>query len=207
TTDLGLAAKLQRDGGRWRQSGEFTADFGETDGEETKNRLFVSGQLDREFSERLFAYGRASHEIDEFSGFDSRSFFGLGAGYQAIKRDATSWSLQGGPGLKIDEIEEDVVNGVVVTPAETEESVAVRAASNFSHAFNPNVTFSNDTSAIYADVSTQVSNTTALTSSLFGNLSARVSFDVRYDTDPPAGTESTDTATRVSLVYPLGGGN
>ena len=39
---------------------------------------------------------------------------------------------------------------------------------------------------------------------LTGALSARASYDVRHDTDAPAGFEKTDTVTRVSLVYACG---
>ena len=41
----------------------------------------------------------------------------------------------------------------------------------------------------------------ALDAGLMGNLSARVSFDVRHDTDPLPGFEATDTTTKFSLVY------
>ena len=207
TTDLGVGLKLARDAGKWRQSGEFSSDYGETDGDETKNRIFAAGQVDRRFeNDRWSAYGRATHEIDDFSGFDSRTFLGAGLGYQAIKNDKTQWSLQGGPGFKIDEIKPILAgDGSIIADGVTEESFAVRGGSNFSHAFNENVTISNNTEVVYTEVSTQVTNGLALTAKLMDKLSARFSFDVRHDTDAPLGTEDTDTATRVSLVYGFGG--
>ncbi len=204
TTDLGIGVKLAHDSGQWRQSGEFAADYGETDGLETRNRLFGGLQLDRKFTNpRWSAYGRATHEIDEFSGFDNRTFVGVGLGYQVIEGDRTAWHVEGGPGFKIDKIADQTVNNVVI-PGSTEESFAVRAGSQFSHKFNEAVALSNDTNVVYADVSTQVNNTLALTAQLMNNLSARISYDVRHDTDPPLGVESTDTSTRLSLVYALG---
>ncbi|MEL6753806.1 MAG: DUF481 domain-containing protein, partial [Pseudomonadota bacterium] len=110
----------------------------------------------------------------------------------------------GGPGLKIDEVRETTVAGEIV-PAETVESFSVFAASNFEHAFNENVSFSNDTDLLYAEESTQMINVAALTAKLTDAFSARISFDVRHDTDPPEDFESTDTATRVALVYAIGG--
>lgn len=62
----------------------------------------------------------------------------------------------------------------------------------------------NDSSVLYAETSTQIGNSLAVTSALTGALSARFSFDVRYDTDPPLGFEQTDTVTRIALVYAFG---
>ena len=116
--------------------------------------------------------------------------------------------MRGGPGLKIDEIEAvldtSVVPATIVTPAMTEESFGATAQSAFAHAFNDNVNFTNDTSVVYADTSTQIGNISALTASLTNALSARISFEVRHDTDPVDGFEDTDTISRVSLVYGFG---
>ena len=101
-------------------------------------------------------------------------------------------------------VDTSVVPAAVVTPAMTEESFGATAQSAFAHAFNENVNFTNDTSVVYADTSTQIGNITALTASLTNALSARISFEVRHDTDPVDGFEDTDTISRVSLVYGFG---
>lgn len=204
TTDLGLGLDLSRETQVWKAALDAQADFGETDGTETKNRIFLAGQLDRQINDRLYGFGRVSYEIDEFSGFENRAFVGAGLGYLVFDSDATTWSLEGGPGLKIEEVRAFTVDGEVF-PAETVESFSVFAASNFAHAFNDNVSFSNDTDVLYAEETTQLVNVAALTAKLTEALSARVSFDVRHDTNPPEGFEDTDTATRIALVYAIGG--
>ena len=143
-------------------------------------------------------------ERDEFSGFESRAFIGGGLGYEVLAGDATQWTVRGGPGLKIDETEDTIqlISGVPTTvPGETQESFSVSAQSNFAHAFNDNVSFTNDTTVLYADVSTQIGNVSAITAALTDAFSARISFEVRHDTDPVEGFEDTDTISRVSLVY------
>lgn len=204
TRDLGLGLKFSRDTGLWRTGVEALADYGEIDGAEAKNRMFFAGQLDRKFGERLYGFGRGSYEADEFSGFDSRIFLGGGLGYHVLQGDRVSWAIEGGPGIKIDEVKEQVLPGPVIVPGETVESFSVVGASKFAYAFNDNVKLSNDTSVLYAEESTQITNSLAMTAALTGALSARVSFDVRHDTNPPFGFEDTDTATRVSLVYAFG---
>lgn len=208
TTDLGLGIDVARALDLWTIGLQASADYGETDGAETKNRVFLGSNLDRQINDRLFGFGQLSYERDEFSGFESRAFIGGGLGYEVLTGDTTTWTVRGGPGLKIDEIEAvldtTTVPATVVTAATTEESFGATAQSNFAHAFNDNVAFTNDTSVLYAETSTQIGNISAITATLTDTLSARVSFEVRHDTDPVDGFESTDTISRVSLVYGFG---
>lgn len=198
TTDVGLGLKLRHDGGDWVQSGEFVADYGETDNVESRNRIFAAGQVDRIFDDRLSAYGRLTWERDEFSGFENRYFAGLGLAWKAVDTEAMKWTIEGGPGYKVDE-----VRATLVDPAVTEDSFGARAGSKFEYAFSDAVSLSNTSEIVYADTSTQLSNVIALTANLWGNLNARVSLDVRHDTDPLPGFEATDTATKFSLVYKI----
>lgn len=199
TTDLGLGLNLAREMNVWKIGLQSSADYGETDGTETKNRIFLAANLDRQINDRLFGFGQLTYENDAFSGFASRVFIGGGLGYEAVNTDTMQWTLRGGPGLKIDEIE-----ATATSPAETEESFGATAQSNWAYQFNDNVKLNNDTGLTYAQTSTQLINSTGLTASLSDALSARVSFEVRHDTDPPAGFEQTDTISRISLVYAIG---
>lgn len=206
TTDIGLTVKADREQGPWTIGLEAAADFGETDGLETRNRWGLGLQLDRQINDKLYGFGRASYEQDEFSGFESRAFLGAGLGYAVLESERTQWSIEGAPGLRIDEVAavfDDM--GMLVTEGTTEESFAVRGASNFAHQFNDQVAFTNDTAVTWADVSTQITNTAAITAQLTERISGRVSYDVRFDTDPPMGFEDTDTALKLGVVYAFGG--
>lgn len=207
TADLGLGVKLNRKSGLWTYTGEAAADYGETDSVETKNRFFLAGEIDRQLGDKLFAFGRTSYEKDEFSGFDSRLFVGGGLGYLLLEGERTTWSVQGGPGIKVDEVRQTttVENGIpVTTPASTERSFSIVGGSEFAHNFNEAVQLTNNTDIIYAEESTQIGNIIALTATLTDAFSARFSFDVRHDTNPPPGFEATDTVTRASIVYSFG---
>jgi putative salt-induced outer membrane protein len=198
TRDAGVRILAKHKGQLWTQSGEFAADYGDTEGVESKNRLAAAGQLDRIFNEQWNGYARLAWERDEFSGFENRYFAGVGVAFQAIETDATTWTLEGGPGYKVDE-----VRATLTTAASTEESVGGRAGSKFKHTFNDRVSLTNNTEVVSSDTSTQISNGIALDANLMGNLSARVSLDVRHDTDPLPEFEATDTATKFSLVYKI----
>ncbi len=208
TTDLGLGLDIGRDFGVWKVGLQAAADFGETAGVETRNRIFLGTNLDRQINDKLFGFGAISYEKDEFSGFASRTFIGGGLGYEIFNSDTLGWTVRGGPGFKIDEIEavldNSTIPATVLVPAVTEESISALGESNWRYAFNDNVGLTNDTKALWADTSTQISNITALTAQLNGSLSARISFEARHDTNPPLGFEDTDTISRVSLVYGFG---
>lgn len=204
TTDLGAGLKLKHTSGKWAESGELSGDYGKIDGVETKNRIFAAGQVDYSFSEKWSAYGRGTVEHDEFSGFDNRYYLGVGVGYQVIKTDAMQWDVQGGVGYKVDEVQARIVSPTVTVPKSTEESVGVQAGSRFKYKINDKVALTNDTDVVYSDTSTQTRNVIALTVDLMGNLQARVSYDIRNESDPPIGFKATDTATKFSLVYKIG---
>lgn len=201
TRDIGLGLKLAKQSGLWVFGGEASADYGEIDGVESKNRIFAGLNVDRQINDRLFGFGKITHERDEFTGFDSRSFVGAGLGYHVLTGDATTWTVRGGPGLKYDEVKPIIVAGQPTIPAETLSSFSVFAGSEFAHAFNDSVSLSNSTGVVYAEESTQISNTIAVTSKFSNALSGRASYEIRHDTNPPIGFEETDTATRLSLVY------
>ncbi|HAY07332.1 MAG TPA: DUF481 domain-containing protein [Hyphomonas sp.] len=206
TSDLGIGLKMARETQVWKNSVEFVADYGTKNGSETKNRMFFAGQTNRTLNDDAFVFARVSHEVDEFSAFDSRSFIGGGFGWQVFEGPPARWSLEGGPGLKFDEVKEITSGDPPVTvPGRTDESFSFIAASKFGYVFNDAVKLSNDTSLLYADTSTQIGNKASLTALLTKSLSARFSVEVRHDTDPKPGFEETDTATRMSIVYAFGG--
>lgn len=196
TRDAGVALKVKHVGGDWTQLGEFAFDYGDKDKVESRNRIFGAGQVDRSFGPQWSAYTRLTGESDQFSGFENRYFLGVGAAFKAVDTPTTKWTLEGGPGYKIEDL-----RATATRAASTEESISGRAASRFSHEFNERVKFTDTTEVVTSDTSTQISNSAALSASIMGNLSARVSLDVRHDTNPLVGFEPTDTATKFSLVY------
>ena len=204
TVDIGVALKVGKEFGPWKVSADGGYDFGQVDGVDNRNRWWVGSQVQRDFSDRLYGFGDVSYEEDEFSGFDSRLFLGVGAGYHVFKEKPTTWSVEVAPGYRrsIVSAETDgLLPPTILVPSFTANDFAVRGSSKFAHEFNENVNFTNETDVVWTDTSTQTVNTAALNAKLSEAWSARISFQVRHETDPPAGFVNTDTATRVSIVY------
>tara|TARA_R110000851_G_scaffold165704_7_gene310753 strand:- start:306 stop:1079 length:774 start_codon:yes stop_codon:yes gene_type:complete len=208
TTDIGLGVDVTRTEGLWSIELVAEGEYGEQDSIESRNRYFLSGDVDRLLNEKLFAFARTSYEVDQFTGFDSRTFLGGGLGYHVYDGAKTKWTVRGGPGVKIDEVKReittDALGAALIIPAETETSLGAVARSAYAYKFNDNVSFSNDTDVLYGETSTQVENSAALTAAISKSISARMSFNVRYDTNPADGFEDTDTALKIALVYGFG---
>lgn len=206
STDLGLGLKLRHETERWRQLFGGSYDWGSADGEDTKNRLTSTYEIARLLNHRLYGFGRGAYEQDEFTGYDYRAVVGGGLGYDVLTGDIRSWSLQGGPAYRIDEVEPtfDPDTGAPVSPAERQVSVALNLGSRFEAQINDAVSFSNVTDVTASADTTTFLNGAALTADLLGSVQARFSFDVLHDTSAPLGTEKTDTTTRAALVYTFG---
>ncbi|WP_290495549.1 DUF481 domain-containing protein [Hyphomonas sp. UBA4494] len=208
TSEAGLGIDLDRGAGDWNFGIQFSGDYGKEDGVESRNRYFGAVDLEHDFNDTMFTFGRASYEVDQFTGFDSRTFVGGGVGWHVLDDEDHHWTVRGGPGFKIDEVKRqittDSTGAETITPASTEESLGAVAQSEYFYAFNEAVSLSNKTNVVYGQESTQINNSIGLTAALNGHLAARVSFDVRHDTAPQPTYEATDTATKFSLVYTLG---
>ncbi|MEO0881785.1 MAG: DUF481 domain-containing protein [Pseudomonadota bacterium] len=203
TVDLAVGLKGTKETELWKYTAEAGYDFGEVEGDTSRNRWFVAGQVDRTFSERFYGFSRITYEQDDFSGFDTRLFAGVGAGYHIFKRERLRWTIEAAPGYRRDEVADTLDLGPPPTIIEggIENNFALRGSSAFGYDFNENVTFTNDTSVVWTDLSTQTINTTAINAGLTDSITARISFEVRNDTNPPDGFVNTDTATRLSIVY------
>jgi len=203
TVDLGVSLKAAKETEVWKYGFEGGYDYGEVEGEETRNRWFVAGQVDRNFTDRLYGFSRVSYEQDNFSGFDARLFVGVGAGYHIFKGEKLRWTVEAAPGYRRDEVADTLLVGPPpeLIEGDVENNFALRGSSLFAYDFNDKVGLTNDTSVVWTDLSTQTINTTALNASLTDAITARISFEVRNDTNPPDGFVNTDTATRLSIVY------
>jgi putative salt-induced outer membrane protein len=142
-------------------------------------------------NERLSAYGLLQAEHDPVLGYDARYSVSAGLGYRVLRSDAISVDLQGGPAFR----HTDPVAG------DNENSVSGRAALDARLQLRPGLQLTQTGSAFLDSRSNTFSATTGLEAQLFGPLAARLSYNVQYESDPTLGRVSTDTLSRITLVY------
>ncbi|GAA4647470.1 hypothetical protein GCM10023115_54320 [Pontixanthobacter gangjinensis] len=192
-SDTGLSAglKLQRTGINWRHKLNALADFQRTNGVTTREQFLLGYEPNYQINERLFAYALGQYERDRFQGFSSRLSASAGIGYDVIDTDAMSLSVKAGPAYRKTSF---IAGG-------SDSSIAGLAAMDFDWSVSDTIKLTQDASAFIQSGNSTYLSTTGLEASLGGSLSARVSYAVEHDTDPPAGAVQTDTLTRFTLIY------
>jgi putative salt-induced outer membrane protein len=191
TFAAGLA--ISRNGLDWRHALAASADVQRSLGQTTQERLSTSWQSDWRLSERAYVFGRLGWERNRQAGLVSRFEQALGGGYRILEQPRLRWEIEGGPALRQSEFTD-----------RTENSLSVRAASRFRWDLSEATRVTQVTTANFEEAGSLSANT-ALTSRLFGRLSARLGFNLQYEFDPPPGRENLDSVTRATLVYDFRG--
>ncbi|MES2254508.1 MAG: DUF481 domain-containing protein [Pseudomonadota bacterium] len=191
STSLAFGLNFSRNGLFWDHAFNATADYQRDNGTESKGRYFASYSGHYKYSERMYALGLLSWESDRFSGFDSRLSESIGLGYAILKGPRVSLSVEAGPALR----QTDYIVG------RSENEFAGRASVNYLWKILPNLAFTEIVSYYGQSHDSTLTSDTGLTTNLIGALSARASYHLQYETNPPLGLDKTDALTRLTLVY------
>ena len=191
-TAFNVGIALNREGLMWNHHVNAIADFQKTDGTTTREAFRVSYQLDYRISNLWFAYGLGQWERDKFALLDRRFTESLGIGYNVLSMAPFSLVLDGGVAFRQTQY---------ITPDTEESDVAGRVTAKFAWDIRPGIRFTEEAGGLFGGRTSTLFSRTALTVALTGAFSARGSFDVNYESNPPPGVETTDTITRFALVY------
>lgn len=186
---LTAGLNMERDGLKWRHRADAIIDIVDNDGGTDQQRILAGYQIDYKFSETLYAWGRFEYEKNREAGIERRFAESAGLGWRALNSERVTWDLEAGPALR---------QTKYVTFSDN--SLAARGASRFAWKWSDTTVFTNDT-AVFWDSAGSINNTAALTAKLMGALSARLSFNLAWEQEPPLGLESLDTTSRITLVY------
>lgn len=190
-TTVAVGLKLNRLGIDWQHHLIGLVDYQHSDGRTTDNRELASYEADYSFAPQLQATGLVQWEQDRFAGFDRRFTETAGVAYTIIGTPAVTWQASGGPAWR---------QTLFITNL-SESDVSAHAATNFTWHITAGTVLTEDAGLYAGGGDDTYYSTTALTASIFGNLSARLSFNINVESNPPPGIENTSTISRVTLVY------
>ena len=192
---LGLVHEVET----WRNTGEFRTNYSETDDETTAEEYLAALETNYKFDKNHYWFLRGSYEDDRFSGYDFESTATTGYGNRVWTSGQRSFlDLSVGGGYRYNKLETVNAQG-----EDAEKEAIARLAGQFDYALSENSLFRQKLSTeIGLDENNTVTESeTSLQANVVGNLSMKAAFRVKHLSDPPAGSEDTDTETSLSLIY------
>ena len=192
TENIGLvgAIELRREGYRWRHKLRLRGEYQESLGVTTRERYLAAYEPNYKIDDRSYVYGAAQFESDRFSGFDERYSLSAGLGYTPIKRTGMTLELEIGPAFRQTHYTDDTNEGYV----------GGRGSLDFKWNLAPSIRFQQTASTYLQSENSTVSSNTSFNFRVLGPLSAQLSYNLQYESDPASSRRSTDTTTRAALV-------
>lgn len=191
SSGVSAALALERSGINWEHLLRAGVDYQRTEGVTVREQFIAAYEPRYSISERLFAYGLAQYERDRFQGFTSRYSGSGGLGYRVIVEENMQLSVKGGPAWR----QTDFIDGSQTS------NLAALAAVDFDWQISDTIALTHDSSAIIDADNTTLAALTGVEASLSDAFTARLSYGVEYDSNPPLGAVSTDTLSRLTLIY------
>ncbi|WP_397505863.1 YdiY family protein [Qipengyuania sp. R86523] len=200
---VGVAAalRLDREGIDWTHSIRLRADYQRQNGSTSREQFAASYEPRWQFDENIFAYGLAQYERDRIQGFSSRYSVSGGFGYRVIDNPKLKLSLKAGPAYRVTDF----------TDGTSADRLAELVGLDFDWQMLDRLKLTQDVEAlaetggeatlIFDGANTTINLVTGLDFRVSNRLRSRLSYKVEYDSNPPAGSEGTDTLTRATLIY------
>lgn len=161
-------------------------------GVESQRNWGTSYQLDTLWTDKYFGYARASIDRDSFAGFETSAFAGIGAGTYLVQQEALTIRSEVGPGYRFLELAEE---------DEQINAIGVYTSFELDWALSEDWNFEFDSKATLSEPTSTFNPTLRLNAAVTDQVRAGISYDFRYETDPPLMTENYDSALRLDVMY------
>ena len=178
----------------WHQHFEATAINNSDEQGTTAERYGAGYKLDYDFTESNYAFFSADYSKDLFGGVREKTTEAVGYGRRILNNDQHKLDAEIGAGARQQEDQAGVRSNDLIGRFFADYRWNITETNKFSQ--NLKVEGGED------NVSTEAVSELSL--SIVGDLFAKISFTIRNNSEVPAGTERTDTATAVNLSYSFG---
>lgn len=198
-TNINGRVGLKHEVADWRNTAEFRSAFSETEEVTTTEKYRAELESDYKFAERQYWFVRLFHEKDRFSGFEFQSSVTTGYGNRVWQAGERSFlDLSAGAGYRFNKLEEPNADG-----SRDDDEAIGRVAGRYDHALSENALFRQTLSVEMGldDNETNTESETSIQADIVGGISMKAAYRVQHLSDPPAGSEDTDTELSVSLLY------
>jgi len=205
STSANTKLDLAHESEKWKQTIYAGALYGANGSFTTAERYEARYQADYKINDRLSWFGALRGEQDSFSGFVYQATVSTGAAYKFIDSPTTKFAGSLGAGYRTlkEELLTKSAAGEVIdrTELESHSEPIITLGSTFEHNFTETTKLTNKLLAESGSDNTAVQDDISLQVSMTDTLALAVGFGVRYNTDPPPLSETTDLLTTINLVY------
>lgn len=192
--DFSLAGRVRNSTGPWNQTVGLAFEYGKDEDIENEKSVFAVYDLNRDLTDRLYVFGLARAQYDEFAAFRRDAFAGAGPGFRIFNSPDLAWRVQAGPGVRFTE-----ANG----SGDEETELGAIASSFFYYRLSDGVAFTNDTNVLYSEATTLVTNDAGVNFRVTDLVSTRLGYRTEWTSDPEPGFEDTDNELTAALVFSL----
>ena len=200
-TGITTGITVDRQGIDWRHKLTARVDYQRSNGVTTREQYLARYEPNVNISDRFYVYALAQYERDRFQGFSGRYAVSGGLGFQALKRDDVQLSVKVGPAYRVTQFvdgrEDSRIAGLVGLYFDWDITDRLKLTQDT----NAVAETGGSALAIIDSQNTTLDLITGLNAKINSSLSARFSYAVEYNSNPPPGAVQTDTLSRVTLIY------
>lgn len=203
TDSVGVAAalKLERKGIDWSHLIRLRADFQRQNGATSREQFLAAYEPRWQFADDLFAYGLVQYERDRIQGFSGRYSVSGGLGYKLVSTDDLQFSVKAGPAYRVTEFVDGTSASRLAGLVGLDFDWQIIDRLKLTQDVNALAETGGEATIIFDSSNTSLNLVTGLDFQVSDRLRSRLSYQIEYDSNPPAGSVSTDTLTRATIIY------
>ena len=207
SSNIGISAglKLAKDADKWRLRFRARADYQRSQGITSREQFVVALEPEYKIDDRLFFFGLSQFDRDRLQGFSGRYTLSGGIGYTVIKEKDIQLSLKAGPAWRLTEYtdggSDSGLAGLLGLDLAWQVTKDIKLTQGTGATLASDAQGLSSATAIFSSHTNTLTARTAIDARISGKLSARLSYLVEHETNPPEGRQKTDTLSRATLVY------
>ncbi len=190
--NLNASLEIGRESGAWKHSASLDLIKAEADDEDSADSRVFRARSEYRFSETAYLFGATRYEDDRFSGFDFQASISAGAGRVFV--DSERHRFEASAGLGFRRLRDE-------TSRDDEDDAIATAEAQYEYRISEHASLSENLLIETGEENTFTESETALSTRINGNLSLKLSYLVKRNSDVPEDTDRTDEIATVSLVY------
>ncbi len=192
STNLNASLGISRESGAWKHSASLDLIQAEADDEDSADSKVFRARSEHAYGETSYLFAGTRYEDDKFSGFDFQASITAGIGRTFVDSEQHRFEASAGLGLR--RLRDRFTR-------EDEDDSIVTAEALYEYRIGENATLSEKLLIESGDENTYTESETALSTRINGNLSLKLTYLYKRNSDVPPDTDKNDEIVTVSLVY------